>query len=226
MTSKLTKDQMIAMIEANPAYVANDQAPLVSLTKAQLGKVLQMLPAVETKQEVAPKEETPKQEEIKKEAPAAPSLPLGYIVVVDKETGKFELCHPNSEEWHVFNTREEAVAAACVHFVANGAKVEAPTKAAKASVEKGPSAKDRSYELFAANPNMSSSELLNLVCKELSMDRKVASSYLCYYRKDNNIQATRGLSKEEKLKAFINDHFATDLSEGQMKAILASINEE
>lgn len=85
----------------------------------------------------------------------------------------------------------------------------------------------QAYALFDQHhATMESAELLDLVCKELEMGRKVASSYLCYYRKERNITAQRGLSKEEKLKNFINDHFSTDLTEGQMIAILHTINED
>ena len=85
----------------------------------------------------------------------------------------------------------------------------------------------QAYALFDQHhATMESAELLDLVCKELDMGRKVASSYLCYYRKERNITAQRGLSKEEKLKNFINDHFSTDLTEGQMIAILHTINED
>lgn len=85
----------------------------------------------------------------------------------------------------------------------------------------------QAYALFDQHhATMESADLLDLVCKELEMGRKVASSYLCYYRKERNITAQRGLSKEEKLKNFINDHFSTDLTEGQMIAILHTINED
>lgn len=234
MSSKLTKDQLIATIAAHPGYVATPETtPLDALTKADLGKILQALPA-QAEPEVKQEEEQIKTEE------TGPTLPLGYIVVKDEASGRFELCFPNGDwfdgDWFDgdFETRDQAVAQACMHekaywsqkqFVANGGQTKAQSTKA-ASVDKGPTAKEKSYKLFADNASLSSSELLNLVCKELGMDRKVASSYLCYYRKDNNIVANRGLSKEEKLKNYINEHFATELSEGQMTAILATINEE
>lgn len=218
MSSKLTKDQLIATIVAHPGYVAHPDTDLAALTKADLGKILQALPA-----QAEP--EAKQEEEIKTEE-TGPTLPLGYIVAKDEASGRFELCFPNGDWFDGdFETRDQAVAQACMHFVANGGQTKAQSTKA-ASVDKGPTAKEKSYKLFADNASLSSSELLNLVCKELGMDRKVASSYLCYYRKDNNIVANRGLSKEEKLKNYINEHFATELSEGQMTAILATINEE
>lgn len=114
------------------------------------------------------------------------------------------------------------------HPIEAGNSDEAPVEKSVETVKKEPkvSAKQKAYDLFKANSEMKSSELLDLVCNELSMDRKVASSYLCYYRRDFGIQAQRGLSKEEKLMNFINDQFSVDLTEGQMKAILSTINED
>lgn len=107
---------------------------------------------------------------------------------------------------------------------------ENPAPAEQQTVEPAPKkvpAIKQAYALFDQHhATMESAELLDLVCKELEMGRKVASSYLCYYRKERNIMAQRGLSKEEKLKNFINDHFSTDLTEGQMIAILHTINED
>ena len=114
------------------------------------------------------------------------------------------------------------------HPIEAGNFGEVPVDKSVETVKKEPkvSAKQKAYDLFKANEAMKSSELLDLVCNELSMDRKVASSYLCYYRRDFGIQAQRGLSKEEKLMNFINDQFSVDLTEGQMKAILSTINED
>lgn len=110
------------------------------------------------------------------------------------------------------------------------AEQENPAPAEQQTTEPAPKkvpAIKQAYALFDQHhATMESAELLDLVCKELDMGRKVASSYLCYYRKERNITAQRGLSKEEKLKNFINDHFSTDLTEGQMIAILHTINED
>lgn len=206
--AKLTKVQLIeALANVNHGMSLSE---LEALTNKELGALLQSSPKIEAEPQI---EEEPK------------VLPIGYSIMKEADDA-FYIIMPNgkeSENTHL--TYDLALNEAIEDALANPTPIK-KRGSSSTSVDKKVSAKDKAFDLFKANGELKSTQLLDLVCQELEMDRKVASSYLCYYRKEYNIVANRGLSKEDKLKAFINDHFSCDLSEGQMKAILSTINED
>lgn len=231
--AKMTKVQLIEAL-ANVQHTAS-LSDLEAMTNKELGALLQSSP----KRDVVTLEKAPVQlgelVEITEEnieldkagkVEQTETLPLGYSIMKEEEDA-FYIVMPNGKESEITHTTyASALTEAIEDAKANPAQVVTKRRGEGVSVDKKVSAKDKSFELFKNNADLKSTALLDLVCLELSMDRKVASSYLCYYRKEYNIVATRGLTKEDKLKAFINDQFSCDLSEGQMKAILSSINED
>jgi len=237
--AKLNKQQLIEAL-ATVAHNAS-LSDLEAMTSKELGALLQSSPKLSTPimlekevvqlgelveitdESIEHDKEMARQCKDKKDLD---SLPLGYSIMKEDENA-FYITMPNGKESeNTHTTYASALAEAIEDAKANPARVVTKKRGEALRVDKKVSAKDKAYDLFKTNAELKSTELLNLVCLELSMDRKVASSYLCYYRKEYNIVATRGLTKEDKLLAFINDQFSCDLSEGQMKAILSSINED
>lgn len=87
-------------------------------------------------------------------------------------------------------------------------------------VVKQPSLKEKCFDFFKNNPTMKSTQLLDHVVNTFNCTRKVASSYLCYYRQENNIQAIRGLSREDKIKKSIFDVYGIEVSEDKLTTII------
>lgn len=99
-------------------------------------------------------------------------------------------------------------------------KTETDEKQDTAPIAKEPSLKDKCFEYFKANPSLKSTQLLDHVVNTFNCTRKVASSYLCYYRQDNGIQAIRGLSREDKLKKSIFDVYGIEVQDDKLTTII------
>ena len=227
--AKMTKIQLIEAL----ALVSHDASlsDLEAMTNKELGALLQSSPKKDLPVLTAEDEQDQAfVDSLKPVVESTPvlTLPVGYSVMKESDSAFYVVMPNGKESEYTHETYEQALQEAIADAIANPTQIVTKKRGAdqKPSVDKKVSAKDKAFDLFKNNASLKSPDLLDLVCKELDMNRKVASSYLCYYRKEYNIVATRGLTKEDKLKAFINDQFSCDLSEGQMIAILHTINED